>query len=45
MKKRRSYLSNEEKVLVSKNIPLKLKEIKCGLMLSDSNIRMKGKML
>jgi hypothetical protein len=43
LKKRRSYMSNEEKVNVSKNIPLKVKEIICGLMLSDANIRMNGK--
>jgi len=43
VKKRRSYMSNEEKVNVSKNIPLKFKEIIYGLMLSDANIRMNGK--
>jgi len=36
-------MSNEEKVNVSKNIPLKFKEIIYGLMLSDANIRMNGK--
>jgi hypothetical protein len=36
-------MSNEEKVNVSKNIPLNFKEIICGLMLSDANIRMNGK--
>lgn len=40
---KRNYMSNDEKVIVSKNIPLYLKQIICGLMLSDANIRMNGK--
>jgi DNA-binding transcriptional regulator WhiA len=42
-KRTRGYMSKEEKIRVSNSIPDWLKQIVCGIMLSDGSIRMNGK--
>lgn len=39
---KRSYMSKEDKNIVSKNIPDWFNQVVCGLMLSDATMRMNG---
>lgn len=41
--KKRNYMSNEDKIIVSNKVPDWFKEVVCGIMLSDGTLRINGK--